>query len=745
MYRIIFYFFFIYYLSSNLFAKPVNFQGLSKLSLDDIQSLTSIDIYDNDLNLNNINIILKELLTSDLIYDIEYKEISESFLISIKESDLIENIYVNNNTWIKDDIIISNLESKKNSFFKKYKTQKDINTIKNIYKSSGFQNISVTAKVEKYSEDRINLIYEVEEYKQQKINVIKFIGNNFFSDNFLNSIINSQSIKFYNFFKSGSNLNYYTFEFDKNQIISSYKEEGYSDVKVSYVLEKSFLNNNILYFYIDEGERVLVDNVYFEFEDNNTVSDLLKDLTLDFKYKLKKNGYFYSEILIDEYLDLFNLNLISNNIHNINIDAQISNSSDKLNLIFNLKKIDPLVINKINITGNSITKSKTIRSKISVEPGQYLNKYLLDKSIKNLNRYPYINDVKSSTQIDNQLVDLTIDINEQTKTGNILLAGTFNADTGAGITFGIEDKNIAGSGNSLSSDFLVNSEDLKFSINYKQYPILNPDLTNTYSIFNQDNDYTSSFGYKASTRGLGYTVNFKQNDILSYGAGFNYETFKGHSAVNNSSISINDNIGNFENYKINFSIKYDSSNNYLYPTDGVINRINFEISPDGLSDNSFYKLFISNKNYLQLPKSNNYLFFNNNYGYAKALKSKLKTIDAFSLGGLNFKGFDYKGIGPYDGSIYLGGNEYFTSSIGYGSSFIFDDKDNINIKFFLTSGSIWNSDYVTSSDIDIRTSIGTSLDFITPIGPLSFSYASPIQKKNSDKTRSFNFTLGTSF
>jgi len=745
MYRIIFYFFFIYYLSSNLFAKPVNFQGLSKLSLDDIQSLTSIDIYDNDLNLNNINIILKELLTSDLIYDIKYKEISESFLISIKESDLIENIYVNNNTWIKDDIIISNLESKKNSFFKKYKTQKDINTIKNIYKSSGFQNISVTAKVEKYSEDRINLIYEVEEYKQQKINVIKFIGNNFFSDNFLNSIINSQSIKFYNFFKSGSNLNYYTFEFDKNQIISSYKEEGYSDVKVSYVLEKSFLNNNILYFYIDEGERVLVDNVYFEFEDNNTVSDLLKDLTSDFKYKLKKNGYFYSEILIDEYLDLFNLNLISNNIHNINIDAQISSSSDKLNLIFNLKKIDPLVINKINITGNSITKSKTIRSKISVEPGQYLNKYLLDKSIKNLNRYPYINDVKSSTQIDNQLVDLTIDINEQTKTGNILLAGTFNADTGAGITFGIEDKNIAGSGNSLSSDFLVNSEDLKFSINYKQYPILNPDLTNTYTIFNQDNDYTSSFGYKASTRGLGYTVNFKQNDILSYGAGFNYETFKGHSAVNNSSISINDNIGNFENYKINFSIKYDSSNNYLYPTDGVINRINFEISPDGLSDNSFYKLFISNKNYLQLPKSNNYLFFNNNYGYAKALKSKLKTIDAFSLGGLNFKGFDYKGIGPYDGSIYLGGNEYFTSSIGYGSSFIFDDKDNINIKFFLTSGSIWNSDYVTSSDIDIRTSIGTSLDFITPIGPLSFSYASPIQKKNSDKTRSFNFTLGTSF
>ena len=111
---------------------------------------------------------------------------------------------------------------------------------------------------------------------------------------------------------------------------------------------------------------------------------------------------------------------------------------------------------------------------------------------------------------------------------------------------------------------------------------------------------------------------------------------------------------------------------------------------------------------------------------------------------MNFKGFDYKGIGPYDGNIYLGGNEYFTSTIGYGSSFIFDDKDNINIKFFLTTGSIWNSDYV-SSDVDMRSSIGTSLDFITPIGPISFSYSSPIEKNNSDKTRSFDFSLGTSF
>ena len=86
---------------------------------------------------------------------------------------------------------------------------------------------------------------------------------------------------------------------------------------------------------------------------------------------------------------------------------------------------------------------------------------------------------------------------------------------------------------------------MKFDINFVQYPVLNPNLTNTYTIFNQDNDYTNNFGYKASRRGIGYFVNFKQDDQYSYGVGLSYEASKGHSAVNKTSSAINDNIGNF--------------------------------------------------------------------------------------------------------------------------------------------------------------------------------------------------------
>ena len=63
------------------------------------------------MSIDELNITLKELSISDLIYDIDYSETDKYFLINIIESDFIENIYINNNTWIKDEIILNNLNS----------------------------------------------------------------------------------------------------------------------------------------------------------------------------------------------------------------------------------------------------------------------------------------------------------------------------------------------------------------------------------------------------------------------------------------------------------------------------------------------------------------------------------------------------------------------------------------------------------------------------------------------------------
>ena len=239
-------------------------------------------------------------------------------------------------------------------------------------------------------------------------------------------------------------------------------------------------------------------------------------------------------------------------------------------------------------------------------------------------------------------------------------------------------------------------------------------------------------------------MKFDYNEDLALSSGFSLKKANRHSAVKTTSV-ISDNIGKFDIYSLNFSIRQDSTNDYLYPTDGTLNSAYFEYSPEDISDDSYYKLILSSNLFKKSKNSNRFIFLSNKLGLADSFDGKLKSVYAYSLGGMNFKGFDYRGIGPRQDNIYLGGNKFFSTTVGYGGSFLFDDNDNINTKLFYSLGSIWDSDYASDNDLKLRSSIGVSFDVLSAIGPISLSYAIPIDKNTSDRTREFNFSIGTSF
>ena len=69
------------------------------------------------------------------------------------------------------------------------------------------------------------------------------------------------------------------------------------------------------------------------------------------------------------------------------------------------------------------------------------------------------------------------------------------------------------------------------------------------------------------------------------------------------------------------------------------------------------------------------------------------------------------------------------------------------MSYFIDAGNVWGVDYSDTIDDSnfIRSSTGVSLDLITPVGPLSFSWTQPLTKKSTDKTETFRFNLGTTF
>jgi outer membrane protein insertion porin family len=172
----------------------------------------------------------------------------------------------------------------------------------------------------------------------------------------------------------------------------------------------------------------------------------------------------------------------------------------------------------------------------------------------------------------------------------------------------------------------------------------------------------------------------------------------------------------------------------------------------------------------------------NIYGFGR--DSTLPIIDNFNVGPTLVRGFAPGGIGPRDisdpnniAANGLGGNTYFGGSaevqfplfglpkeLGLKGAFFADAGDlfgysgqtNFSTLVGLPSGSAcqaensaptWTqSNCITLDDEKtIRTSVGASLLWASPLGPIRFDFAVPVTKGKYDQTQFFNFSGGASF
>lgn len=739
------YFLILFFLAtSQAFSNNLKFEGLSILTTDDIQSLTVVDIYKEQISEMELDSITKDLYESDLIYDLNLYIDNDINLFSIIENDIIENIYFNGNVRIKDKQLSSLIDSKINFYLSKDQLKNDISYIRNFYNSLGYIDNSVEVKKEFYSNNRVNLIFEISEGSRYKITDLKFFGNSSFSDKFLYSKINTKTLSSYNIFKSGSNFVKELFDFDLVSLNNFYKQKGFFDVKIDYRLKRRRTADFQLSYYIDEGVRYKIDKINYDWNIfDNSINDV-DTLALKFENKIDKNDNFFDYKLVDEYIDLINSNLKKNGLY----DVEATHTFDKIDglntLNFFYIQLDKKYINKINIIGNSITKDKTLRSKIELEPGDLLSEYRLKRDIDSLKNLKYINAAEADMQEFNNLVDVSYKLIENKKSGEFMIGGSYSADVGVGLALNLKDSNFQGSGNEIEFTFNGNTEKLLYSLYYNSYGELNSYQTNSYSISNEESDLSGSFGYKTKSQSIAYGRSIRVDENLSTSVGIKLSQIEGYEPVLDVDF-INDNIDSYNQTELNLRINFDSTDDIFFPTNGIKSSFGLTLSPESLSKDSFFKTIIQYDQYKRLKDSDRYLFTVNDLGIADSYNSNLRTINSFSLGGSNFKGFDYRGIGPKRNGAYLGGNSFFTNTVGYGGSFLFDEKDNINLRIFHTIGSIWGSDYTSDNEFKLRSSVGLSLDFLSQVGPISLSYAIPIEKEQNDISREFNFTIGASF
>jgi outer membrane protein insertion porin family len=278
----------------------------------------------------------------------EYPVINQLIVIGEQRTSVVEQI--------KDLIRLK----EKRSFIKNY-LSKDMDTIKSLYSSLGFNFVEVEPKINEIDKRNVDLVVEIKKGEKTKISSIKFIGNKNVSTNRLLDIVASEENKFWKVLTGNTILSQNLISLDKRLLTNYYKSLGYYNAKVtSNTALLNDKNNADLIYSIEEGNRYIVNKI-------STNVDSVFDKNLFFpieKFYNKLIGDYYSPFKVKKLLDELDLIIQSNDLQFVEHNVEEIVQKDTIQIILNVFEGEKVLVERINIGGNNITNEDVIRGEL---------------------------------------------------------------------------------------------------------------------------------------------------------------------------------------------------------------------------------------------------------------------------------------------------------------------------------------------------------------------------------------------
>ena len=722
--------------------KKVNISGNSRVNSSTIESLVDKKI--SNVDSIYINTLTKKIYDTDFFADVKISFNQDILTINVTENPIINFFYING---VKDsdlDQINKIINLKENNIFSSSKLKKDIEATREFLNAAGFFQALITPEVIKIDNNQVNLIINIDKKEISKIKNIYFIGNKVFSNSQLIDVITSSEDGWWKFF-STSSLSEQRIEYDKQLLKDFYKSKSFYDVQIESAFAGIDKDNNFtLTFSINSGKK-------YKFGDYDLkVSGIpLKESDIieikDISTKLLKNE-FYSPLTINKLNKQVTNLLESKRYGNFEINIQDTKAvDDRINIIVQLNEGQKLLINKINIQGNTITEEKVIRDNLTISEGDQLSSSKIKKSVDNIKSKQLFSkvDYKVEDSDKKNFKDLNLFVKEQ-PTGSIT-AGVGYGTNGGLFEASVNERNFLGQGINLNFTGRLSSEAIRGDLSY-----VNPNFNNSnkelaVSLFSDLDDYKNS-GYQNKRVGTRFATKYEIYEDIFFRPNLGAQ-FDKLEVTGNASNLLRSREGNFITTSFGYNFLNDHRDSKFNPTAGSLIYFDQNIATffsdiptvqTGVGA-TFYQELFSDK-FIGSAKARlaNVTAFNN---------KDVKLSDRIFASPSDLRGFELRGIGPVDSGDHIGGNNLATLSLK--STFPNPMPENLRATtfLFLDMGNVWGADYsnLISDSSKLRASTGIALDLMSPVGPLSFTYSIPLSKASTDKEQNFIFNIGSSF
>jgi len=680
---------------------------------------------------------------SDVYIETEDGPDGKNIIFHLMEKPVIIKILFKGNKKYKEDKLNEELGIKQYSIYNESNVKQSINRLKEFYRKKGYYNAKITDKIEEHLNNEISLIYMIDEGKKVYINRIEFIGNEKFSDKALKKIILTNEKSFFSWLTEAGILDSKKLEYDILQLTSFYSNNGYIKVKIGepeieYNEEENSLTITIS---VIEGAQYKVNEVRLE-------GDIIKPENELMKYvKLNKEKVFNREVMYNDIQAL--KDVYTDEGYAYTEIRPISREDAERNLVDITYKIDKkkrVRIERINITGNSITRDNVIRRELKLVEGDYFSGKNLNRSTENLYRLDFFEDFETNTRNGSQDDMMIVDINvEERPTGSFNIGVGYSSWERIILLLQISEENLFGRGQGLNLQAHMGSRTTEFNITFMEPWLFNKDISSSISLYNWQTEYDE---YTRDSGGGALGVGFPLG-IDEYTRGsirYSYDNARIKDIFPTAALAIQSLIGlDITTSSVTLGIGRDSRDQIWNTTKGSINSISMEYTGGILGGNSAFNKYTAISTWYFPVLWKTVLMTRASVGYIVGRKGGYMPIyEKFRLGGIDtVRGYEWGDIVPIDPDTGgdLGGDKMWLWNIEYRIPMV--KKEGVWGFFFFDAGNAFKKE--DNWRTGARRSVGFGVRWRSPMGPIQLEYGIKLDKKRGDSAGEFEFNMGGYF
>ncbi|WP_422823097.1 outer membrane protein assembly factor BamA [Vreelandella profundi] len=720
----------------------------------------------------------RDLFATGLFDDVSLAREGDVLVIQVVERPTIARLQINGNDQISEDDLRNGLRQSGLSEGQvlELSTLEEIQReLEGVYQSQGRYSASIDTEVEEVDEGRVQVNININEGEIAKISQINIIGNEAFDDETLRQVfeLDDRPGRFFGWFSSDE-YSREALSGDIERLRSYYLDRGYvnfdvTSTQVSIGPEKSeiFITLNV-----DEGQQYRVGDIRFAGDLQISENEARQLLTVE-------EGEIFSRGDVNASTEALRQRLGAEGFAFADIQGvpEISDDGETVDLVIAVNSGERAYVRRIEFFGNTTTQDEVLRREMIQLEGAPASTDAITQSRQRLERLGFFSQVEVDTQPvpgEPDLLDVTYNVEEQ-PSGSVSASVGFSQSAGVIYGVGLSQNNFLGTGNRVNVG--AQRSDTFTSVNFgftDPYWTLDG-ISRGYNVFYRETDYADSDISTFSTDAYGAGINFgypvSELSRLNFGASLEDLTVKTYfDTASEIRRYVEEEGEDAQSLKLTASWTRNNLNRGIMPTDGNYQRLSVETGVPG-SDAEYYKLRARAQQLFPINADESFAFkFTGNVGYADTLGSNdpFPFYENFYAGGLgSVRGYTSNTLGQRTTPANEGGRNRTLGgnvSIEGSAEIIFplpfiEDQRALQTSLFLDGGNTFLSSCYDVLDEDagrqqcnsgvdlgdLRYSTGIGLSWLTPVGPLTFSVARPLNEESGDDTQFFQFSLGQTF